>query len=202
VTLLGKIVKIGLGKIFHFLLGEMFQMFRKIKYFLISDNRCTKNEARFFQPAIFSGYGSISIGASTIGVIKSPFYHSSYCYLEARSQESSIVIGNNSFFNNNLTIIADKTNIIIKDNCLFGPNLSIYDSDFHEIDPKNRNSGNQLCAPVIIEENVFIGSNVTILKGITIGRNSVIASGSVVANSIPENVIAGGVPAKVLKSIN
>ncbi|MCY1423806.1 Galactoside O-acetyltransferase [compost metagenome] len=51
---------------------------------------------------------------------------------------------------------------------------------------------------MVIGTNVFIGANVTVLKGVTIGDNSVIANGSVVNRDIPANVIAGGVPAKVL----
>ena len=54
---------------------------------------------------------------------------------------------------------------------------------------------------VIIKDNVFIGNNVTVLKGVVIGQNSVIGAGSVVTRSIPENVIAGGIPCKVLREI-
>ena len=50
-------------------------------------------------------------------------------------------------------------------------------------------------------ENVLIGSNVKILKGVVIGKNSVIGNGSVVTNSIPESVIAAGVPAKVIRQL-
>ena len=48
---------------------------------------------------------------------------------------------------------------------------------------------------------MFIGDNVTILKGVTIGANSVIGSGSVVTKNIPENTIAAGVPAKVIRNL-
>ena len=40
-----------------------------------------------------------------------------------------------------------------------------------------------------------------ILKGITIGENSIIANSSIVVNTIPENVIAGVVPARIIKAI-
>lgn len=55
-------------------------------------------------------------------------------------------------------------------------------------------------APVIIEDDVWIGANVTILKGVTIGRGSVVAAGAVVVKSCPPYSIIGGVPAKVIKS--
>ena len=54
---------------------------------------------------------------------------------------------------------------------------------------------------VVVGQNVFLGSNVVILKGVTIGDNSVIANCSVVTKSIPENVIAAGVPAKVIRRL-
>ncbi len=52
-----------------------------------------------------------------------------------------------------------------------------------------------------IGKNCWIGSKVTILDGVTIGDNCVIAAGAVVTKSMPDNVIIGGVPAKILKSI-
>ena len=52
---------------------------------------------------------------------------------------------------------------------------------------------------VIIEDNVFIGANCTILPNVKIGQNSIIGAGSVVTKDIPENVLAVGNPAKVIK---
>lgn len=53
-----------------------------------------------------------------------------------------------------------------------------------------------------IGNNVFIGARSTILQGVYIGNNVVIAAGSVVAKSIPDDVVIGGVPARVIKSID
>ena len=55
--------------------------------------------------------------------------------------------------------------------------------------------------PIHIGKNVLIGSNSTILSGVTIGDNAVIGAGSVVTKDIPENMIAVGSPAKVIRSI-
>lgn len=52
-----------------------------------------------------------------------------------------------------------------------------------------------------IGKNCWIGSKVTILDGVTIGDNCVVAAGAVVTKSVPNNVIIGGVPAKILKKI-
>lgn len=58
------------------------------------------------------------------------------------------------------------------------------------------------CKPVYIKRNVWIWVNVTILPGVTIGENSIIGAGSVVTKDIPDNVVAVGNPAKIIKSLN
>ena len=54
---------------------------------------------------------------------------------------------------------------------------------------------------IVLEDNVWLATGVTVLAGVTIGRNSIIASGSVVTKDIPANVIAAGVPAKVVRQL-
>ncbi len=56
-------------------------------------------------------------------------------------------------------------------------------------------------APVIVGDNVWIGSGAIILPGITIGNNTIIGAGSVVTRNIPSNVVAAGIPAKVIRQI-
>ena len=57
-------------------------------------------------------------------------------------------------------------------------------------------------APVTIKKGAWLGVNVTVLKGVTIGENTLVAAGSVVTRSLPANVVAGGVPAKVIRNIS
>ena len=54
---------------------------------------------------------------------------------------------------------------------------------------------------VVISDDVWIGANAVVLPGVTIGRHSVVAAGAVVTSDVPEGVVVGGVPAKVLKNI-
>ena len=56
-------------------------------------------------------------------------------------------------------------------------------------------------APIVLGRNVWVGSNSTILAGVTIGDNAVVAAGAVVTKDVPDNVIVGGVPAKVIRHI-
>lgn len=53
--------------------------------------------------------------------------------------------------------------------------------------------------PVVIGDDVWIGSNAVILPGVTIGRHVVVAAGAVVTKDVPDNCVVGGVPAKVIK---
>lgn len=104
--------------------------------------------------------------------------------------------------NNNFSAIAELTSITIGCNCLIGTNVEIYDSDFHgaSID-KRRDSKKEWALLVSIGNDVFIGSNVKILKGVSIGDGAVIAHGSIVLNDVPSCVIAGGISAKIIKTI-
>ena len=79
--------------------------------------------------------------------------------------------------------------------------MLITDTDAHPMDYMARRSSNEgtKSAPVVIEDDVWIGANVTILKGVTIGHGSVIAAGAVVTQSFPPYSIIGGVPARLLK---
>lgn len=58
-----------------------------------------------------------------------------------------------------------------------------------------------MAQPITIGNDVWIGGNVTILPGVRIGNNVVIAAGAVVTKDIPDNCLAGGIPAKVLKPL-
>lgn len=117
---------------------------------------------------------------------------------------SRITIGDNVGLNG-ASVTCRTTSIEIGDGTIIASNVIIVDSDFHgSWPPENRthNMGFENDRAVKIGKNVWIGMNVLILKGVSIGDNSVIAAGSVVARDIPSDVIAGGVPARVLKPLH
>jgi len=174
---------------------------RIFKYSFFSNN---KNVSGFFvkhQPVVVRGKGKIRIGDNVnVGVINSPNFYNSYAYIEARNKNAVIEFGNNIQINNGFSVTSEKS-IIIENNVLIGFNCNIIDSTFHHLDKDKRNETDPNPKEVIIKRNVFIGNNVTILKGVTIGENSVISNGSIVTKTCPDNVVIGGVPAKVIKQL-
>ena len=111
----------------------------------------------------------------------------------------NITIGNH-FYANFDCVMLDGGGIEIGDNVLFGPRVGIYTSN-HAIDFEERIAGGCYAKKVTIGNNVWIGGGVHINQGISIGDNTIIGSGSVITKSIPANVIAAGVPCKVIRKI-
>ena len=110
-----------------------------------------------------------------------------------------IYIGENFFANYNC-VMNDVAKIHIGDNCMFGPNVSLYTAT-HPIHPATRNSGYESGKSITIGDNVWIGGSVTVLPGVHIGNNVVIGAGSVVTSDIPDMVVAAGNPCKVIRKI-
>jgi maltose O-acetyltransferase len=105
-----------------------------------------------------------------------------------------------SFYANFDCIILDGGKVQIGDNVLFGPRVGIYTSN-HAIDAEERAAGACYAKPVVIGNRVWIGGGVNINQGVTIGDDSIVGAGSVVTKDVPPNVIAAGVPCRVIRSI-
>lgn len=106
-------------------------------------------------------------------------------------------IGKNVFINFDCVFL-DLGGITIEDNVLIAPKVNLL-SEGHSISPENRQS--LTAGHIHIKKNVWIGANATITQGVTIGENSIVAAGAVVSKDVPDNVIVGGIPAKVIKTI-
>ena len=118
-------------------------------------------------------------------------------------RKGQIKIGNNVSLNG--SVITSKKHIEIGNDSMLAPNVIIVDSDFHAIWPPQERSkqvSDDLDESVIIGNNVWIGMNSVVLKGVSIGDNSVIAAGSIVNSSIPENSVAAGNPAQVIRTFD
>ncbi|WP_059257786.1 maltose O-acetyltransferase [Escherichia albertii] len=104
------------------------------------------------------------------------------------------------FYANFDCVMLDVCPIRIGDNCMLAPGVHIYTAT-HPVDPVVRNSGVELGKPVTIGNNVWIGGRAVINPGVIIGDNVVVASGAVVTKNIPDNVIVGGNPARIIKKL-
>ncbi len=86
--------------------------------------------------------------------------------------------------------------------CLIGADVLIIDTDFHALKPEGRRYNKKYedvgVRPVVIQDNVFIGTRAIILKGVTIGENAVVGAGAVVSQDVPDNCIVAGNPAKII----
>jgi acetyltransferase-like isoleucine patch superfamily enzyme len=119
------------------------------------------------------------------------------CTLENRAR---IEIGVGCGFSG--VVITAVDSIVLGNRVLCGANVTIMDTDWHPVDPIARaQSLPPGTAPVLIEDDVWLGLNVTVLKGCHIGPGTVVAAGSVVTRSLPEHVLAAGVPAQVIRTI-
>jgi maltose O-acetyltransferase len=113
--------------------------------------------------------------------------------------EGTLEIGESVFINYGCSIGATKL-VRIGAGCSIGPYVFIMDNDFHRLEPERRNELPP-SAPIVLEENVWLGARATILRGVTIGAGSVIGATSVVAHDIPPRSLAAGVPARVLRTL-
>jgi acetyltransferase-like isoleucine patch superfamily enzyme len=119
------------------------------------------------------------------------------CFISA-SRDARIQIGDECGFSS--TIISASKDIKIGSRVLCGANVTITDNDRHAVDITDRGGNKKMeGCPVIIEDDVWLSMNVVVLKGVTIGKETVVAANSVVTEDLPSAVLAGGIPAKVIK---
>lgn len=111
-----------------------------------------------------------------------------------------VEIGNHFFANMNC-IFLDVNKIIIGNNVMFGPAVSLYTAG-HPTDAQVRIEDLEFGLPIIIEDNVWVGGSAVILPGVTIHENAIVAAGAVVTKDVPANTIVGGNPAKVIRTVS
>lgn len=111
-----------------------------------------------------------------------------------------LIVGDRVIFGHHCTVGA-KQSVVIGADCLIAEMVSIRDHD-HETsstDVPMRNQGSR-CAPVVIGDDVWLGTRVAVLKGVHIGSGSIVGAGAVVTKDLPPYSIAVGVPARVVGS--
>ena len=211
-------------KIFEMKITNMIRKFIQLKLLrslLIKQKAISINSG--FLPVRFYGKIKTNIHRKALIIIKegvltfnsSPnFKEPYYGWLEMYPNSKLIVNGNFSFMTGSHVIIAENakmtigsgyinrfchikcySEINIGDNVVISENVSMWDSDVHEV----LNYNHSMTEPINIGNHVWIGTNTIILKGVNIGNNSIIGAGSVVNRDIPDNCLAAGNPAKVIK---
>lgn len=110
-----------------------------------------------------------------------------------------MTIGNNVFFSGGVWILATCT-VIIEDEVMLGPYVVIVTGD-HSRYERSWRFGKAVRAPIKIGRGTWVGAHGVIGKGVTVGSGSCIAAGGIVTSDIPDDVIAGGVPASVIKTL-
>jgi maltose O-acetyltransferase len=90
--------------------------------------------------------------------------------------------------------------VSIGNNCDIAPEVAFVTGS-HELGGQARRAGSGTAREIVVGDGCWIGTRATILGGVHIGKSSVIAAGALVSEDIPENSLAGGIPAKVIKKL-
>ncbi|MFD2942089.1 acyltransferase [Flavobacterium notoginsengisoli] len=114
------------------------------------------------------------------------------------NDESYIKLGNKVFIGHACEFVCNDK-IIIGNNCLIASRTTINNTGHEYKINANINLQPITSLPVILEDDVWIGTSCVILQGVTIGTGAVVAAGSVVNKSIPANEVWAGVPARFIK---
>lgn len=156
---------------------------------------------RINQKTYFTGNGKIYIGNNiSFGYKLGGNFRGSGIEIQPRKYDAKIILHKNISMNNNITIISNKS-IVIGENCLIGHDCEFLDFDGHGISPNMRRKSSGKCESIIIKNNVWFGNNCKILRGTKIGNNCIVAAGSIVKGKFGDNIVLGGIPAKVIREI-
>lgn len=145
------------------------------------------------------GRGRLSFGDWSNLSGRSCFY-----FMGNMPEPPEIRVGSHVFIGNGCTFSAARS-ITIGDHCLISALVRIHDNDGHPLDPVRRRAKHPIgpaeAAPVVLDENVWIGAGAVILKGVRIGRDSVIGAGAVVTADVPAGTVVAGNPASPVKRL-
>lgn len=114
---------------------------------------------------------------------------------------AELTIGNNVGMSSTRFWVHDS--VAVGDNVKIGACVLITDTDAHPMDYMARRTSSEgtKSAPIVIEDDVWVGAHCIILKGVTIGERSIIGAGSVVTKSIPADCVAAGNPCKIIRKL-
>ncbi len=105
-----------------------------------------------------------------------------------------------NFYVNHDCVFLDTNKLIFGDNVFIAPQCGFYTAG-HPLDAALRREQKEFATPIIVGSDVWFGGGVRVLPGVKIGSNVVIGAGSVVSRDIPDNSVAVGNPARVIKKL-
>ena len=115
-----------------------------------------------------------------------------------------LVIGNHTFIGHQCKFSISKS-IVIGDHCLIAGDNSFFDNDGHPLDPIKRRQGHRITPddvhPIVIGNDVWIGTGCKIMKGVQIGDRSIVGAASVVTKSVPPDSVVAGNPARIIHTL-
>ena len=106
-----------------------------------------------------------------------------------------VFLGKNVYINHDLNMMSVGT-VTIEDGVMIGP-----ETGFFTVNHEPKNIRTIMTKEIRIKKNAWIGARVSILPGVTIGENAIVGTGSVVTKDIPDNCVAVGNPARIVKEL-
>lgn len=123
-------------------------------------------------------------------------------YSSVRFETGNIFIGKSTWVGPAVRFMAGPhARITIGQNCDIAPEC-LFVTGSHQIGTSSRRAGLGHSLPITVGDGTWIGARVTVLGGVNVGKGCVIAAGAVVTKDIPDNVLAGGIPARVIRKLS
>lgn len=194
----------GVLKIINIIKDKYYTSLFKLSMFFQNVEFGKNIQVKYKNPSLwhqYGGVGHITIGSNVTFISYGDHSYNCRCKIMVE-KDATLTIGNNTGFNG--ILIYCQESITVGDNVNVGGGTRIFDTDHHPIDWQYRrlNKRDKIKhAPIVIEDDVFIGAGCYIMKGVTIGEKSIVAAGSVVTKSIPKMEVWGGNPARFIKKL-
>lgn len=159
-------------------------MRKRLGFFLINHIYCGTNHFEKKRKILIKMGYDIGEGTKVVGPI--------FC-------TTSLKIGKNCWIGKNL-FCNGNGKVVIGDNCDIAPEVT-FQTGGHEIGDSDRRAGKGVKFSQSVGDGTWIGGRSTILGNTVIGKGSVVAGCACVINDVPDNVLVGGVPAKIIKTL-
>jgi len=194
------------GAIFFYERRMRLTVWRRLKQFFYYEPmfryRCVKVGSGIYieynMPLIL-GYGSLYVGDRVIISGNVNFVVSYKVH-----PDPTIVIGDDVYIGYR-SVLSCAESIVVGNRVLLAEGVHIYDNNNHPLDPmaraRNLPVEKENVAPVVIEDDVWVGSDAAILRGVTVGHGAVVATHAVVTSDVPPMSVVTGNPARVIKHI-